>query len=109
MSDCLPRIYVFDEWIDINTLFGIPTGTAMEVQVVGGSYIDAALSPAMPVGDIGEKLDLFTIYGVRPLENNLWLKACAKGTASKVSIHVDGEFIISGDYSPDYSTDYSQD
>jgi len=111
MSDCLPRFNVYgNEWLNVNTLFGIPQGFPLEIQVVGGTYVDAAISADEPVSDdIGEKLNLFTFYGVVTGENDLWLKSCAKNGVSKVTIHVDGEFIISGDYSPDYSEDYSQD
>lgn len=109
MADSFIRFDIGGDWVDINALTSIPIGMKFELQVIGGSIVDAALSIPEPTGDIGERLPLNKFYGIKPGENQLWIKSASIKLTSRISIRIDGPFDPSGDYSADYSTDYSQD
>lgn len=110
MADSFVRFDIGRDWVDINAFTSIPIGDQFEFQVTGGSDVDAATSALEPVGNIGELLEVKRTYGLKPNQNQLWLRTSEVNGTSSIAVRVDGPFDPSGDYAPaDYSSDYSQD
>lgn len=110
MADSFVRFNIGRDWVDVNAFTSIPIGDQFSFQVTGGSDADAAISILEPVGNIGDLSKVMQPYGVKPNQNQLWLRTSEVNGESEIAVRIDGLFDPSGDYAPaDYSADYSQD
>ena len=77
MPDTLSSFSVGADWVDINTLSGIPAGTALILQNVGGynDIIDLAISATEPALNFeGVEMSQGRFFEVSSGENTVWAR-----------------------------------